>query len=142
MRKIKYLFIAILFSYACSQPKKNKSINIQTPSVLRVEKFTAFIDKFKNDSLFQVLRIDNPLIIETIDDDSEVVKFNKSLKRVSYVSFLPESWKTAISITNSQKAVDTVVVELQGVDTGIVIDHYFVLRNNQWFLYKIRNLSD
>jgi hypothetical protein len=91
--------------------------------------------------LFQVSRIDCPLLIESTYDELGA-KIKKELKTIKYVSLIQKDWEKTIYLTQISKSIDTVVVELQCEDTGIIYDHYFVLRKNQWFLYKIRDLSD
>lgn len=140
MRKNIYLLMFIFCLFSCTQTKEKVTTN-KGPFLVKVEDFNLFMDEFKKDSSFQVSRIDNPLIIETIDDESHGVQ-NKSMQKVTYVSFDQKDWKEKISIESKALSSDTIVVVLQGIDTGILIEHYFAIRNGKWFLFKIKNFSD
>lgn len=102
------------------------------------EDFNAFFQKFKNDSLFQKQRIDNPLTVVIYEEDVEEV----TKQQVKYVSFNQKDWDMKISIETEKISKDTVNVILEGIDTGVRIEHMFVNRNIEWHLFQIKNYSD
>lgn len=83
-------------------------------------------------------RIDKPLPVFFSDSDGD------SLERmeVNKVSFDSKDWKGELEINQVRISEDTVKVNLQIVDTGVFIEHYFALREGIWRLVQIKNLSD
>ena len=143
MKKIAFYLLIIILTISCVKQKEKVSKMILDTSNTKVEKFEVFFEKFKSDSLFQQLRIDDPLIVNTIkQDNSENVVFDKTLEKIKAVSFDPAVWGKGTYITMKSKSLDTILVDLKVEGTGIFIQHYFVLRNNLWFLYEIKDLSD
>jgi hypothetical protein len=134
MKTVFLIFCSILFS--CG-PAINKSEHSALSITTKAEPFNIFFEKFSNDSLFQISRIDNPLIVITSDEGDEI----KELMDVKYVSFSQKDWKEVINITIKEISQDTTQVLLQAIDTGIYIEHVFTMRNQQWHLCKILNLS-
>jgi len=134
MKSALLLFYSILFS--CS-PATNKPEHGSLNSHATAESFFTFFNNFSKDSIFQIARIDSPLLVIKSDEVDE----SKEWMDVQYVSFKQKDWKETIKITIEELTPDTTRVLLQGEDTGIYLEHYFALRNLQWHLYKILNLS-
>lgn len=61
---------------------------------------------------------------------------------VNHTSFDEIDWNVELLINSKKIARDTVSVELQGVDTGLFFEHYFVNRDGKWYLFKIIDSSD
>lgn len=108
------------------------------------EDFKSFFNAFKKDSTFQLSRIDKPLIVESMEYRANLEDYHivSSTQIVNYVSFRQRDWPEKIITSTKSVSTDTIKVELQVVDTGIFIEHYFVNREKKWYLYKIINLSD
>jgi hypothetical protein len=143
MKNIAFYLLIIFLAISCVNQKGNRSTKSLDSSASKNEDFAVFFNTFKSDSLFQLLRIDDPLIIETIKQDhSENVAFDKKFEKIKAVSFDSAVWGKGTYINIKSKSLDTIIVELKVKGTGIFIQHYFVSRNNPWFLYEIKDLSD
>ncbi len=135
---MKYIFLIyfVFIIFSCTNSKNNiennKSTNIEN------EDFNSFFEHFIKDSLFQNSRIDHPVILVNSDDEKD----NIQSINVEYVSFKQKDWKEKIIINRNEISPDTINVTLEGSDTGLFINHFFVKRNNQWFLFRINNESD
>lgn len=105
---------------------------IQVPE----ENFDAFFDKFDNDPGFQSSRIDFPLKLTTDN-------------RTRF--FIKKEWKFT-TLSNKQvikgqiKKVKTrkgeVKVEYSIEDTGVLVNHFFHIKNGKWWLVFIQDESD
>lgn len=138
------IILSILFLItACKQQGSYNTINGKSlfpgsrPNAFG-EEFNDFFLKFRKDSLFQVQRIDNPLSI-LLSDENTIYETKKVIK---YVSFNQIDWDVNISYRSVEVAKDTINVILEGLDTGVYIEHIFVKRDNQWHLCVIKNFSD
>jgi hypothetical protein len=137
------LFIACL---SCKPKISNQAfdkasidtIDNSTKIELISEDFKNFFSKFKSDSLFQIQRIDNPISVIISDEESE----EEEKQDVKYVSFNQKDWDVKIELKTNEESKDTMNVILEGKDTGIHIEHLFVKRNDKWYLFQIKNLSD
>lgn len=96
-----------------------------------------FFDNFKKDSLFQSARIDSPLKVVTHDSGFP----EESFKNVHFVSFSKREWGGEVYYHINRVASDTVTVTLEVEDTGIYVEHFFVLRSGHWFLFQIIDSS-
>jgi hypothetical protein len=132
----KVILIGMLF-FSCNLKDKG-SLNTKKTLFKEQEKFDCFLKKFTDDSLYQASRIDKPLKVITAEDDVE----NQVLMDIQKVSFNQKDWSEKIVLNRKKTSNDTINVVLQGIDTGIYIEHFFVKRNGLWFLFKIKNLSD
>ena len=141
MKKIQLLIIfLLLLTVACTNQQKSKLS--QCSDLQKSESFNVFFNRFKSNKDFQKLRIDCPLTLESIDDESAEINYSRSKKKIEYVSFDQKNWTDPISLSFRKLINDTVVVDLNGVETGLRVEHYFVLRKKVWFLCKIRDKSD
>lgn len=141
MKKIQFLIIfLLLLTVACTNQQKSKLS--QCSDLQKSESFKVFFKRFKSNKDFQKLRIDCPLILESIDDESAEINYIRSKRKIEYVSFDQKNWTDPISLSFRKLINDTIVVDLNGVETGLRVEHYFVLRNKVWFLCKIRDKSD
>ena len=141
MKKIQFLVILLLLlTVACTNQQKSKLS--QCYDLEKSESFNVFFNRFKSNKDFQKLRIDCPLTLESIDDESAEINYSRSKKKIEYVSFDQKNWTDPISLSFRKLINDTIVVDLNGVETGLRVEHYFVLRKKVWFLCKIRDKSD
>lgn len=138
------IILSIIFLIAsCKQQGSYNTINGKSsfpssqPNTLD-EEFDDFFLKFRKDSLFQVQRIDNPLSI-LLSDENSIYETKQVIK---YVSFSQLDWDVNISYESVEVSKDTMNVILEGIDTGVYIEHIFVRRDNQWHLCVIKNFSD
>jgi hypothetical protein len=81
--------------------------------------------------------MDKPLRVVTADNDIP----EESFQNVHFVSFRKNEWGDGTQHHVNKVALDTVSVILEVVDTGIYIEHFFALRNGQWFLFQIMDSS-
>ncbi len=144
--KLKFFISILVLIIGCKpkQIKENQSIlKVDTidhvvTNIKMKEDFKEFFQKFKTDSLFQRQRIDNPLTFIISEDDVEEV----TNQQVNYVSFNAKDWDMKISVKTEKLSKDTINVILEGIDTGVHIEHMFVNRDLGWYLFQIKNLSD
>lgn len=139
MKKI-HIFMLALAIFSCNTEKKGTSY--AEVKISDIEDFPSFFKKFQTNSLFQAERIENPIIIETIDDESDGINYIKSTKKIDYVSFEQKNWNEKISISTKVQTNDTVVVEINGTETGLSVELYFAYKDNRWYLCKIRDNSN
>jgi hypothetical protein len=67
-------FLSMIFlSIGCNQ-FRDKSSDENNLSKLNRENFNLFFENFKKDSIFQVSRIDEPLILESIQTTNDLVE--------------------------------------------------------------------
>lgn len=140
-------FIIILIFIVGCKPKvkmgndqsvKVESVNIETQKEISDENFDDFFNKFKTDSLFQQQRIDKPLSVIISDEETE----EEEKQAIKFVSFDQKDWDVKIGYKKTTISKDTMNVILEGMDTGVHIEHFFAKRQGNWYLYQIKNLSD
>ncbi len=112
--------------------------NSKKKSNTQRENFALFFESFLTDSNFQKARILYPLVSETQDKDAK--------EEDSYITALLNNYRVSFnkqefSFEAKEEAKNNMVIVLKGKQTGLLIAHYFSLRNNQWYLEKIRDLS-
>lgn len=148
---MKYILIFFLIIYSCKEKAReskeyknsinNTTINSKNLILAKedVDKdFLSFFEKFKKDKVFQNQRIRNPIIFNTFDDDN--VSYSEK-KHINFVSFDQSDWD--VEITYEIRSVDSVTknVILEGLDTGVQIEHIFKKDLEGWHLIEINNLS-
>ncbi|MES2726821.1 MAG: hypothetical protein V4643_06940 [Bacteroidota bacterium] len=102
------------------------------------ENVALFFESFLTDSNFQKARILYPLESEIEDKDSK--------EEDSYITTLLNNYRVSFNQQESdfeakEESKNNMVIVLKGKQTGLLVEHYFSLRNNQWYLEKIRDLS-
>ena len=111
MKKIQLLIIfLLLLTVACTNQQKSKLS--QCSDLQKSESFNVFFKRFKSNKNFQKLRIDCPLILESIDDESSEINYIRSKKKIEYVSFDQKNWTDPISLSFRKLINDTIVVDL------------------------------
>lgn len=141
---MKFVLFIITFQclLSCNTKIDTKTENVATQgdktNKQLQENFNVFFEKFKQDTLFQVQRIDDPLSIVFTDEYEMEEEMYQSTK---YVSFNQKDWDIKISYVGKKVSNDTTNVILQGLDTGIYIEHFFAKREGKWYLFRIKNSS-
>ena len=144
---MRVVFLIVLTFIISCKPKDNvgndqmvkvDSVNIETHNEISDENFDDFFNKFRTDSLFQLQRIDKPLSVIKSDEEAE----EEEKQVVKYVSFDQKDWDIKIEYKKTILSKDTMNVVLEGIDTGVHIEHFFVMRQGNWYLFQIKNLSD
>lgn len=154
---MKLSFIVILFFLGCKTSGKrtinainigssDSSITSKLPSegVLQsvksdsVEKFDAFFERFKRDSVFQLSRIQFPLK-NTLnsDDEKEIKTIDK--KEWNYTNFMNIK-KLILSKTSISRSRVSVMLQIE--DTGVNVTYNFDRKEGLWTLTSIIDESD
>ena len=145
-----FLFVFLLNS--CNSKSKNQtetnSFKDTTKLVLRQKKenFNTFFNRFQEDSVFQIKRIEFPIkyyIHESgsyMDDSGNIVDLSDRVVIVNknewkYQNF--NEYEKIISEINGNEYN----VELQIVDTGVSINYIFKIYNDKWYLIEIKDES-
>lgn len=137
MRYALILILMIPFLSCNHKIDDRNSTNDDTKHENPTEDFEIFFSRFIQDTIFQLQRIDAPLHVVLTDE--EVVEDRHIV--VKYVSFDREDWDSEIFYSSTRISNDTMNVILQGIDTGLYIEHYFAKRSGKWHLFQIRNSS-
>lgn len=103
------------------------------------ETFDSFIEKFSLDSLFQESRVVFPLKKKYL---------NKDLKEIEKFVEEADWWRIILESTDDysmryfeNKKVNQGVVELKGIEKGIHFTYIFELKDGEWFLVEMEDLS-
>lgn len=110
--------------------------------------FIQFLQKFMNDSIFQVSRIKFPIKIDTWTGDEEEARDTTYLVKQSNWRFF-SIYNGIDSLTNfsnnwnsSIKPTNQLTLFLGGVENGISVKYYFQRINNTWYLVRLEDDSD
>jgi len=103
------------------------------------ETFESFMEKFSLDSLFQESRIVFPLKKKYL---------NENLKEVEKVVEAKDWWRVILEATDDYKMryfenekVNQGIVEFRGIENGVSLTYIFELRDGEWFLVEMEDLS-
>lgn len=112
------------------------SVPSRNASSVQEEEFDTFLEKFERDSSFQISRIMFPLELEAGDET-----------RLLYQNdwrFTTLSNKQPIrgQIKKVRTATGKVYVQYSIEDTGVLVNHYFEIKNGKWRLVSIHDESD
>lgn len=148
MRKIFFINILTcsIFVAACNQKNttlegNNKKANVQETHIPANvdDDFSVFLSTFSRDSVFQLSRVQFPLMTrEWIDPETGMVK--KFIGKSDYITLdftYPEDAMTKEYDRYTQKINikgNKCVVEIRGVDNGIYTDFFFEKLNGKWNL--------
>lgn len=155
-----YLLFFACFSFSCSNNKivnQKDSNNSKSNVVEEKEAFSAFIEKFHNDSIFALSRIDGEILGSNTDeytrdslddlddtqylDNTERIWTKEELKEELYVFNTLRKDKEKYSIKFIKK--DDWVEEILYIqETGFSLHIVFQLRGDKWFVkqYDVINL--
>lgn len=103
------------------------------------ETFESFIEKFSLDSLFQESRVVFPLKKKYLNENSkEAEKFVEAV----------DWWRVILEPTDNHsmryfenKKKSQGIVEFRGIENGINVTYIFELRDGEWFLIEMEDLS-
>lgn len=116
-------------------PKRKEPTSVVVTSD---ENFSDFLKKFNRDTVFQMSRIVFPLKITTLNDDFEPIQETIDEKEYVTMDFTyPKEVQTRELDQYTQKikvAKDTAVIEIRGIDNGILTDIIFEKKNGKWHL--------
>ncbi|MFK7772787.1 MAG: DUF4348 domain-containing protein [Saprospiraceae bacterium] len=103
------------------------------------ETFESFIEKFSSDSLFQESRVVFPLKKRYLNENS---------KEVERIVEAADWWRVILEATNDysmryfeNKKMNQGVVEFRGIENEISITYIFELKDGEWFLVEMEDLS-
>ncbi|MFC4818477.1 DUF4348 domain-containing protein [Flavobacterium sp. GCM10023249] len=136
------LLLLLTICFGC----RNETIDSTVPKLKETtvvatninENFDDFLKKFNQDSVFQMSRIVFPLKITTLNDDFEPIQ--ETIDKKEYVTMdftYPKEAQTRELDRYTQKtkeAKDTAVIEIRGIDNGILTDIIFEKKNGKWHL--------
>lgn len=112
------------------------------------EDFTAFLDSFNNEEIFQMKRIKFPIPVTAPNTDHEgmapktdtISRYDWETLDLTYDStFATREYDRYYQTVIFRK--DTAVVEVRGIDNGIYADYYFALFDKKWFLVGLKEMS-
>ena len=151
-------FISFLFSNCKNEISKQeiskheiteqeeKNAEKQIPKLID-ENFEMFLNKFSQDSIFQISRVKFPLKVKEIDLES-MAELDESKSEFKEITILKSDY-TKLDFTYPSDALtreldrytqkikiknNRSVVEIRGVDNGIYSDFYFEKIGGKWFL--------
>lgn len=119
--------------------KKNESVTFNTPSNLDL-KFETFIKHFSKDSIFQVSRIDFPLKVRESDPDKDYDLSERIIQKTEFkiMDFTYDKSKSNKQFDRYEQNIKVLenkaVIEIRGIDNGILADYYFEKKNGIWKL--------
>lgn len=103
------------------------------------ETFESFIEKFSLDSLFQESRVVFPLKKKYLNENSREVEKLVDAK---------DWWRVVLEATDNytmryfkKRKENQGIVEFKGIENGINISYIFELRDGEWFLVEMEDLT-
>lgn len=122
---------------------RNTNENIVSPhSEIADSTFANFIEKFSNDSEFQLNRIKFPLKIkwyDIVNDEDSIFYIEKN--SVGFIDLRDknnERFERRIIMDESHAST---IVEIRGIENGLVVDYIFVWNGIGWMLVEINDSS-
>ena len=112
------------------------------------EDFRRFIERFSNDSQFQLRRIKFPISVIVPDTGDEgmapkeesIGKYDWEQLDLSYDStYLTRPYDQYYQVVRFKN--DTAVVEIRGINNGIYADYYFSKIEDEWYLVTLYEAS-
>ncbi|HOO95811.1 MAG TPA: DUF4348 domain-containing protein [Proteiniphilum sp.] len=112
------------------------------------EDFRRFIERFSNDSQFQLRRIKFPISVIVPDTGDEgmapkeesIGKYDWEQLDLSYDStYLTRPYDQYYQVVRFKN--DTAVVEIRGINNGIYADYYFSRIDDEWYLITLYEAS-
>ncbi|CAM3983292.1 MULTISPECIES: DUF4348 domain-containing protein [Flavobacterium] len=142
--------ILCFFSMSCKNDSQKEVIEVievkkdtielvDTKQVVEAERieedFLGFLEKFSKNHLFQVERVNFPLVIQHLDTngDFELVELEIKKEDYSFLNFMQPAeyldYKQNFVINDNEA-----IVENRGIGNGIMIDYYFKKEHGIWKL--------
>lgn len=112
------------------------------------EDFKRFIERFSNDSQFQLRRIKFPISVIVPDTGDEgmapkeesIGKYDWEQLDLSYDStYLTRPYDQYYQVVRFKN--DTAVIEIRGINNGIYADYYFSKIEDEWYLVTLYEAS-
>jgi len=112
------------------------------------EDFKRFIERFSNDSQFQLRRIKFPISVIVPDTGDEgmapkeesIGKYDWEQLDLSYDStYLTRPYDQYYQVVRFKN--DTAVIEIRGINNGIYADYYFSKIEDEWYLITLYEAS-
>jgi len=143
-----------IFLNACNNNSTNtnsqngtKKQTVTLPTKEKVDNnFSDFIEKFSSDSSFQKSRTKFPLKINWYDIENdkdsiiykdvshfEMMDFRKKKSSGQY-----DQWKQEIVVDKDNTSA---IIEIRGIENGIMVDYLFKKINEVWMIIEIRDGS-
>ena len=138
---IKLLIFVSIFFYSC-KIKDNNKLQLENLNTIKFEDFNSFLVLFKKDTIFQKERFVKPILIEVINDDTNIESYYTYELTKIKIPFSHKDWKENIDFSIKEISKVLIIVSIQGIDNGLQIEYYFINKNGLWFLQKIRDISD
>lgn len=138
---IKLLIFVSIFFYSC-KIKDNNKLQLENLNTIKFEDFNSFLVLFKKDTIFQKERFVKPILIEVINDDTNIESYYTYELTKIKIPFSQKDWKENIDFSIKEISKVLIIVSIQGIDNGLQIEYYFINKNGLWFLQKIRDISD
>jgi hypothetical protein len=143
------VFIAfMLFSCRTETTKQNEINNQKISNVRDEEDFTLFLEKFGEDSVFQLSRISFPISYYKIDIEDNKEEFVYQKNDFWYIDFSKD-----ISAANKQTDAFESLTKMdgdakatyirKGIDNGIRMEYYFERNEKgEWWMVKVVDNSN
>jgi len=137
-----------VFLYSCNknsnQSKVNEQQKTESKQIIKIpenvdDTFETFLSYFNENMEFQLDRVQFPLQAEMLDGDYENIQVLIEKKDYQHSIFKlkkNEEYNLEISVE-----VNKSIIEIRGIDNGIMADYEFDKIDNKWILIKITDLS-
>lgn len=92
------------------------------------------------DSLFQISRIDFPLKVKEADPDNDFELAERIIQKSEFrkMDFTYDKSFANRQVDNYEQNIKVgghkAVIEMRGIDNGIIADYYFIKKNGKWTL--------
>ncbi len=109
---------------------------------IKDEDFKTFLNKFSTDEAFQISRIDFPLKVRTIGENSELDDEIMTKEEWRQINFTYDPNNP--SNEYEQRIIiygDKATIECIGIDNGIMVEYYFERKNGIWLLVTLTDAS-
>jgi hypothetical protein len=137
MKQIFVVLLIISTFSSCNDHKRNAA-KID-------EDFKVFIQKFSQDSIFQVSRTDFPLTVTELNQEYESTekKIKKDEYKMIHILYNDSFKKQQIEDYTQEIKLENnkATIEIRGIENGIMTDIYFEKRNGKWKLKGWCDLS-
>jgi hypothetical protein len=107
-----------------------------------IEDFDTFLQRFNTDSVFQISRVLFPMTIQLNDENYELTEEIIAKKDYHIIDFTYDDnspnkeFQQTVNLTG-----DKAVIELRGIENGIMADYYFERKNGSWYLVTVTDAS-
>ena len=126
--------------------KKNQPITPIIPSNVN-SNFQTFLEYFNKDSIFQISRIAFPLKVKEANSDIDFDLRERIIQKADFrkMDFTYDKSKKNKQVDNYEQNIkvegNKAVIEIRGIENGIIADYYFIKKNGKWTLLTWINSS-